>query len=413
MTGTTAERIVTLDLIRGIAVMGILSVNIVDFAMIEAAYFNPAAYGGRTGVDLFVWATNMLLVDGKMRALFSMLFGASMLLVLDRAEAKGEDSLRVHARRMLVLLGFGIAHYLLLWTGDILHLYAVAGLILYGFRDRPVRRLLIWATALLAIHMLIFGLFSFSMFQAQALAQAPGAPASAVARWQELRATLAPDAAMRARQEALHLGPYGANVLHHAKRLHQLLVDTIALLPETLGLMLIGMAAFRSGLFTGEWSPARYRKVALWGIGLGLVGHALTVLLDVRSNFSVPVIAGTFFSAMTPFRVVQALGIAALIILLGARGGWLARRIAAVGRAAFTNYLGTSLLLVPVFAGWGLGLFNQLSRAQAWLLVPVVWAIMLAWSQPWLERFRYGPFEWLWRSLARGERQPMRRLVAA
>ena len=190
-----------------------------------------------------------------------------------------------------------------------------------------------------------------------------------------------------------------------------MIVSIVALLPETLGFMLIGMAAFRTGLFTGKWSNACYRQVAIWGIGIGLAAHAVTVWLDIQSNFAVPVISGTFFAAMTPFRVLQALGLAALIILLGQGGGWLAQRVAAVGRTAFSNYIGTSMVLVPVFAGWGLGLFDQLSRAQAWLLVPVIWAMMLGWSLPWLEPFRFGPLEWLWRSLARGKRQPMRRLA--
>jgi uncharacterized protein len=412
VSDAAGARIVTLDLIRGVAVMGIVSVNIIGFAMIEAAYLNPAAFGGHTGIDLFVWAANMLLIDGKMRALFSMLFGASMLLVLDRAEAKGEDEWRVHARRMLVLLGFGLAHYVLLWTGDILHLYAVAGLILYGFRHSATKQLLLWACVLMGISMASFAVFSLNLFQAKMVAEAPGASAAAVAHWHQLRSTLDPDAAMRAREVALRLGPWSANVLHHLARPGQLLVNTLAFLPETLGLMMIGMAAFRSGLFTGAWSPARYRKVAIWGLGLGLAGHAVTVWLDWQSGFAVPMLSATFLTAMTPFRVIQALGSAALIILLGASGGWLARRIAAVGRTAFTNYVATSLLLVPLFAGWGLGLFNQLSRAEAWLLVPAVWAIMLGWSGPWLQRYRYGPFEWLWRSMACGERQPMRRLAA-
>src|SRR5688572_7535466 len=113
-----AERITSLDIVRGIAVMGIFSVNVVHFSMIEAAYFNPGAYGGRTGEDLVVWIANMLVVDGKFRSLFSMLFGASMLLVIDRAEAKAEDPWSVHWRRMTVLLGLGLLHFVTIWTGD-------------------------------------------------------------------------------------------------------------------------------------------------------------------------------------------------------------------------------------------------------------------------------------------------------
>jgi uncharacterized protein len=105
----------------------------------------------------------------------------------------------------------------------------------------------------------------------------------------------------------------------------------------------------------------------------------------------------------------MAVGYAALIVLLSRGNGALTQRIAAAGRCAFTNYLGTSIVASLVFYGWGLGLYGQVSRAEAWLLVPLVWMLMLLWSKPWLDRFNYGPFEWLWRSLARGKLQPMRK----
>jgi uncharacterized protein len=124
-TSPASDRIFSLDIIRGVAVMGIFSVNIIAFAMIEAAYFNPSAYGGWDGADLGLWAANMLVIDGKMRTLFSMLFGASTLLVIERAEAAGRSGPKVHIRRMLVLLGFGLIHFYLIWFGDILVLYAM------------------------------------------------------------------------------------------------------------------------------------------------------------------------------------------------------------------------------------------------------------------------------------------------
>src|SRR4030095_1082315 len=131
---TATDRIFSLDMIRGVAVMGIFSVNIIAFAMIEAAYFNPPAYGGWHGANLGLWATNLLVIDGKMRSLFSILFGASTLLVIERAEASGLSGTQIHVRRMLVLLGFGLVHYFLIWFGDILALYAVSGLIAFLFR---------------------------------------------------------------------------------------------------------------------------------------------------------------------------------------------------------------------------------------------------------------------------------------
>ena len=118
---------------------------------------------------------------------------------------------------------------------------------------------------------------------------------------------------------------------------------------------------------------------------------------------------GSYFLFAMPFYYLQAAAYAAAIVLLARRGGALVARLAAVGRAAFSNYLGTSLVASGLFYGYGLGLYGRLNRLEAWLVAPLVWALMLLWSKPWLERWRYGPFEWLWRSLARGRPQPIRR----
>ena len=402
------RRIVTLDIIRGIAVMGIFSVNVVAFAMIEAAYFNPAAYGTRSSADLFVWGANMLLIDGKLRSLFSMLFGASMLLVIERAEAAGESGWWVHARRMVVLLAFGLLHYFFIWSEDILTLYAVAGLIAFLFRRKASERLIGIGLVFLVLHMLLFAGFIFHMYGVQAAALAPGATDQAIKEWNESLGSMAPTAAAIATDKAIYLGSFPAFASHQLGTWPQLIAQTIVLLPDTIGLMLLGMAGFKSGFLTGSWDDRRYRQIAVWGVLVGLVGGAGVIAADVASSFDVVTVMGAFGMADTPFITAMAVGYAALIILLSRRLGPLWRRVAAAGRCAFTNYLGTSLIATFVFYGWGLGLYGSVSRWQAWLLVPVVWAIMLLWSKPWLERFTYGPFEWAWRSLSRGKLQPMR-----
>jgi uncharacterized protein len=118
-------------------------------------------------------------------------------------------------------------------------------------------------------------------------------------------------------------------------------------------------------------------------------------------------------AATVPFRPLMVVATAALIILLSRRGGALVARIAAAGRTAFTNYLGTSILMTALFYGYGGGLYGSLSRAELWIPVLAMWALMLLWSKPWLDRFDYGPLEWLWRSLSRGAVQPMRKAAAA
>ena len=403
------SRIVTLDIIRGVAVMGIFSVNVVAFAMIEQAYFNPGAYGGHSGIDLFVWAANLLLIDGKMRTLFSMLFGASMLLVIDRAEASGQSGTKVHFRRMLVLLGFGLMHYFLLWFGDILTLYALSGLIAVAFRHRSPRRLIVGGIVATLVGLMIFASYIAQQHAIDLAAHAPHAKASAIAAWNDGLGTYYPSPAALAQDIALHRSSWWTLAAHMIENWQQIIPSSIIFLPETIGLMMFGMAGYKSGFLTGQWSDASYRRFALATVPLGLAAFAILIWADIRSQFQIITVFGGIIVAMVPFRIAMAAGYAALIILATRRHGWLAQRIAATGRAAFSNYLGTSLIAAFVFYGWGLGLYGSVSRAQAWLLVPLVWLAMLGWSKPWLDRFHYGPLEWLWRTLSRGHLQPMRK----
>ena len=406
---TASDRIFSLDMIRGVAVMGIFSVNIIAFAMIEAAYFNPPAYGGWHGANLALWAANMLVIDGKMRTLFSMLFGASTLLVIERAEAAGLSGPHVHIRRMLVLLGFGLIHFYLIWFGDILVLYAMSGLVAFLFRKLPVYRLVALGAAFLLGGMLLFSGFIFSQYQADLAAHAPGATRAAIKEWNDGLGNFYPTVAEIAKDKALRLGSWLGLVKDNLGNWKQIIPNTLVFMPDTIGLMLLGMAGYRSGFLTGEWNDAAYRRIARIAIPIGLAACGCIVAFDIWSNFYIIGVFMAFVVLATPFITVMAGGYAALIILLSRRQGWLAQRIAAAGRCAFTNYLGTSLIATFVFYGWGLGLYGSLSRWQAWLLVPVVWAVMLAWSKPWLQIFNYGPLEWAWRSLARGKLQPMRR----
>jgi uncharacterized protein len=409
MTIAPPGRIVTLDIIRGIAVMGIFSVNVVAFAMIEEAYLNPGAFGGHTGADLFVWAANLLLVDGKMRSLFSMLFGASMLLVIDRAEETGRSGLAVHVRRMLILLGFGLLHYFLLWFGDILTLYAVSGLVAVLFRHRSPERLVAGGSAAILVGMILFGFYINQQHAVDLAAHRPHATLAAITEWNDNFGTFYPTPQVIASDIAVHRGRWWGLVSTLLDDWPSLVSSTLVFVPETVGLMMLGMAGYKSGFLTGQWSDRHYRTVALTTVPLGFVAFAVLIAVDVRSHLSIITLFGGFIVAVTPFRVAMAAGYAALIILAARKQHWLASRIAATGRAAFSNYLGTSLVATFVFYGWGLGLYGSVSRAQVWLLVPIVWLLMLAWSKPWLDRFHYGPLEWLWRSLARGRFQPMRK----
>jgi uncharacterized protein len=211
-----------------------------------------------------------------------------------------------------------------------------------------------------------------------------------------------PSAAALREDLALYLGPWTGIVDKQ--------VTEAAMMPfffvfifgwETLAYMLLGMAGLKSGFLTAEWNERSYRKLALVCLAITVPAYVVLLGLLFSDGFSVPGIFTWSFAATVPFRPVMILAFAALIILATRRGGWLVERIAAAGRAAFTNYLGTSMVMTFVFYGWGLGFYGSLGRAELWLVVLAMWAVMLAWSKPWLDRFAYGPIEWLSRNLDR------------
>jgi uncharacterized protein len=417
MTATTeaTPRILTLDIVRGVAVMGILGMNIVGFAMPEQAYLNPMAYGSETAADFVAWLVSFIFIDGKMRGLFSFLFGAGVLLVIQRAKANGENAKSVHYRRMVWLLVFGLLHFYLVWYGDILTGYALFGMLAWFFREREPRRLIKAAVWLLLLQLLLMALVAASFFLVGAQAAAPGASAEIVRQWTEMEADFGvPTAKALAETMALYDGGYGG-ILHHrlTEQATLPLLLTLMFGAETLAYMLLGMAALRTGFLTGAWADRDYRRWAAWGFAIGIPLYSALALILARDGFSVPMVVAVAMPATVLVRPIMIVATAALIILLTRRGGALVARIAAAGRAAFTNYLGTSIIMTTLFYGYGGGLFGDLGRAELWLVVVAMWALMLLWSKPWLDRYRYGPFEWLWRTLARGRVQPMRQPVVA
>src|SRR5688572_25154512 len=414
--GAVAEpgRIAALDTVRGVAVMGILAMNIVAFAMPFQAYNNPVAYGMEGSADLVSWLVSFIFVDGKMRGLFSFLFGASTLLVIERARQSGASPARVHYARMLWLLVFGLLHFYFIWFGDILAGYALTGLILYFFRNLSIRALIIWGVSLVVVQFLLFAAIGAGAVYMSQAAAGPNPDPEMMRQWGQMQKGFAPLAGPAlAAKLALFQGPY-ADLVHLRLIEHGTnpLFGLLFFGWETLAYMLFGMAALKSGLFRGEWPVARYRKIALTGLLIAVPVYAVLAWLLIRADFSVPMIFVLSMAATVPFRPVMVLAYAALIILVTRGGGRLVERIAAAGRAAFTNYLGTSILMTTLFYGYGLGLYGSMSRIELWLVVLAMWALMLLWSKPWLERFQYGPFEWLWRSLSRLELQPMRRRPA-
>lgn len=405
LAATRGERLVALDFTRGIAVLGILVANISSFGQPDLAALWPrGSLAGNNPPDDWLWLAQFVLVDGKMRGLFTLLFGAGMVLFVEKAWDRGA-SRWLQARRLVWLLLFGLAHFYLLWRGDILTTYALCGFIaLAAARWDTVRLLSVGLTTYLAgaiYYTLGYGNAFLSPF-----AGIRDAARSANADY--LAGALA-DGRMEA--QIIRFGGYPGFVSHTAgSHAWDWLDAFLAGWLETLPLMLIGMGLYRAGLFDGRFDAAVQRRRGWWGVAAG-VGLTLVLALWTLSqglSFDAVVFAGIGLSAFT--RLPLILGLAALLALWGPRAtGWLGQRISAAGRMAFSNYLGTSALMLFVFQGWALGLYGRLSRAELYLVTLLVWAVILAWSQPWLARFRYGPLEWLWRCLTYWRRFPLKR----
>ena len=409
--GAMATRYESLDAIRGVAVMGILAMNIVAFADPFSAYSNPVAGGPVSNLDLGAWFFNFILIDSKMRGLFSMLFGASTLLVIQSAAAAGRSAAGTHYSRMFWLAIFGLIHFYLIWFGDILFLYAMCGLLLFAFRNLSVKALIIWAVAFFVVGMAILTLGWMSFV----LAEVGKLPPEATAQIRDELANMGPNATGYAKEVADYLGSYQSIVAYRmGEKAGEPFVAAFMFMWETMGLMLVGMALFKSRMLTGDWDTARYRKWAARGFLIGappLIGLAW---YQYAEGFSAVSIFGASLLFSVPFDVAMTIGWAALIMLLiqNAASPAVRARLAATGRMAFTNYLTTSIVMTTIFYGYGLGLFGSVGRAALYLFCFGMWAAMLAWSKPWLARFHYGPLEWLWRSLSRLSLQPMRKTAA-
>lgn len=403
-------RLLTLDALRGFAVMGILLMNAVAFAMPDLAYINPRLWGGETPAAFAVWTANFIAIDGKMRGLFSLLFGASTLLIYERAAARGDGPMLL-CRRFFWLFLLGLIHYIFIWWGDILRLYAVAGFVLLFFVRREPVDLVKAAILFFLIQFVILAAMSGSMFIIEHAANLPGASPDDVSNYRDMLAGLGADPAVLEKQAALHRGGYWALVQDRIMRLES---DQTTLLTlsgfEALGFMLLGMALLKGGFLTGARKQADYLRIARLSYLIGGLPMIALALWCWASGFDILVTFNAVISWSMPLRVPLAIGHAAILLWLILRFGnsSFIRRVANAGRAAFTNYIGTSIVMTTLFYGYGAGLYGNVGRVELYGFVLALWALMLLWSQPWLLRWRYGPFEWVWRSLTRWRLEPMR-----
>jgi uncharacterized protein len=393
------ERIVPIDVLRGFALLGILVMNIQSFAMVGPLYDNPTAYGELKGANFVVWLLSHLLADQKFLSIFSMLFGAGILLLWQKAERSGADSSPLHYRRMGWLIVFGLLHAYLLWYGDILYTYGMCGLFVYLFRRRSPWTLVSWSIILAMIGSLIaigLGLFWVPHLSADA-------KADFIDDWQ-------PTVQSINEELTAYRGSWFAQMSERAPTAFAIETSLFVRLYlwKASSLMLLGMALFKLGAFHARWSHRRYLSL----VGAGLLLGIPVVSFGVAQNFAkhwdlqYSFYLGTQYNYWGSYLV--ALGWIGLIMLWcqSPRGQPLKERMAAVGRTAFSNYILQTVICTTIFYGHGFGYFQKVPRTDQLLIVFAIYAAQLVIAPLWLRHFRFGPLEWLWRRLTYGKRQP-------
>lgn len=403
------QRLPVLDLVRGVAVLGILAINLGGFAGPIAATLSPNLPEPGSFADEAWFSLMLLLFEGKMRALFSLLFGASLLLFIDRADARGEPGEVLQFRRLGWLALFGYLHFLLFWWGDILFTYALAGLAALAFRQANPRWLLAGGVLLLAGWHLSLTVDGAASVTREYHVLTGTAPAEVARTYHQRRAAYGQDTA---EEVAGTRQGFLAQIRHKlATEPDEPLSAALNTIGESLPLMLIGMALYRLGFYGGTWPRARLRTMVWGGIGSGGVATVLFIGWAWPMHFPPVLMLQGIGAWLALPHLLMALGYAAGLVLIAPRliPTRLGTRLIAAGRIAFTNYLGMTMVMTALFYGWGLNLVGRVPEHWHWPFLLGGWALMLGWSAPWLHRFRHGPLEWLWRCLTYWRITPLRR----
>ena len=385
-------RILALDALRGVAILGILAMNIQYFSQVSAAYLNPAVLGALHGADLWIWFVNHLFFDEKMMAIFSMLYGAGRVLFTSRLSDRGFRQFPVFLRRSLWLFVFGLLHAYLIWSGDILVSYAICGLLVYPLRKLQWKPLLVIGLAVLSISSILFlgyawALQFMSPAQVKLLEQGVWQPSA-----QQISAEIA---AYRGGWMAQMPARIAASELSELQGLFYLTLWRAG------GLMILGMSMFKLGLLTGKFSIQHYRNLALGGL---LFGLPLT-LYGVHADFADGWQMRYSFFIGSQFNYWGSCGLALswiCLVMIATKKNQLrgvVRCLANAGRMAFSNYILETVICTSIFYGHGLGLFGRLNRIQNMGIVLTIWVLILVLSSVWMKYFYFGPLEWLWRSL--------------
>lgn len=422
---TRSDRIDSLDILRGIAVFGILLMNISAFGLVWQAYGNPYVAGGSTGLNLKLFEIMNVGFEGTMRGIFSMLYGAGIVLMTERMENAGAGltTAEIHFRRMSWLMVFGIIHWtLLLWTGEILFAYSLCGFLLFALRKLDRRVQLGIGIAALCIA----GIYNnwhygevretFAEASAADAARANGAELDfaqqqAIAERDGLQTHQQPSELITEMFNGWHSGSYIDAVKGQFSFSYGFQWEGAPywLLLDMMPFMLIGMALLKWGVLSARLELRHYAAmiVAGYAVGIPLGLYELGILKAGAYSTLAAEEANRTYQISRLAMVIGHIGLVLSVVKLGWLR-WLQRGFAAAGQMALTNYIGQTLICTFLFYGFGMGLYGQLERYQLYLLVAVIAVVEILFSLAWLRNFRFGPLEWVWRSLTYWKRQPMR-----
>lgn len=417
------DRIHSLDVMRGIVLFGILLMNINQMGL-AGAYGDPSVSGGSSGWALYTWITTNMLFEGTMRALFSLLFGVGMFILLDRLEKKGAGlkAADIYFRRLLWLLFFGLVHgYLLLWTGEILYDYALMGFLVYSFRNMSPKKLILIAVFLFAVGSL-WSYFDYKgdvkFMEDVALVeklQEEGKPLTKELKatqleWEQKEYKRSPEAVAEftsnMRKSYFELVAFLAPINRHSDENWPYRFDVW----DILSMMLIGIAFFKLKILSAEKSYRFYGLMAFLGYGIGLTVNFFEVSYIIDQEFSLLSFSKTNITYDLG-RVGVAMGHVGLIMLFCKLSilKWLKSSLASVGKMALTNYVMHSVFALIIFTGAGFGLFGNFMRHELLYIVFAIWIFQLIISPIWLKYFHFGPLEWIWRNLSYQKKHPIRK----
>ena len=426
------ERITILDSLRGIAILGILLMNIPGFGFPEVQSSDPSVLN-ETGINYKTWYIVDWALSGTQRAIFSMLFGAGMILFITRLEKRMDGMLPAiyFFRRQMWLLAFGLFNaFILLWFWDILYAYAIFGMLLFVFYRKSPKTLLILAFICLILMTVRENIDLYrgkkTISKGESIAKIDTTQTKLTIQQQDdlgamngMKEESSKEAKLKKHEKELRAigGDYAS--LYKAqsdKSVHVELYYTYFLAWDVLLFMFLGMAFFKTGVLTGNASYKLYWLMFIGGLGLGLLFSYFNQKAVIDNHFNqYEYTKNVSFNYFQVQRMLRSLGFFGMIMLMYKSGffKWFFAIFRPVGQMAFTNYLMQSLIGGLFFYGIGLNYFGKLERHELYIFVAAVWLLQIFWSHIWLRYFRFGPLEWLWRSLTYWEKQSIKKNSSA